>query len=308
MAMATTSLLFLAFSTMLSAHFMSVSCSSPPATRCFQPLHAVAFFSSTALASMAAAAALAFSSSMRRLTPAARLSWSTTALSFSSMATSGSGAGFSGASGFTSCSFFTSFLHRWCKLLLLLLVSAGFLRLLLLLRILRGLVHGLVGRIRLLGDLFLGLHAVVAAGRLLPLAGDVFAWRRPDGGGGRTIILGHTRFIPLNLLDARRRRDTRVRALGHGDCEHARLEAAGDVIEAGVGGQLEDLVQGSRGGARPRPAHGEPAGAVHLHPEVTLLEPLETEAQHVAAGLVRPFELGVHNHRHCSGGRRLLLL
>uniref|UniRef100_A0A8R7VK05 Uncharacterized protein n=1 Tax=Triticum urartu TaxID=4572 RepID=A0A8R7VK05_TRIUA len=228
MAMATTSLLFLAFSTTLSAHFMSVSCSSPPATRCFQPLHAVAFFSSTALASMAAAAALAFSSSMRRLTPAARLSWSTTALSFSSMATSGSGAGFSGASGFTSCSFFASGSGAsFCSSCLWLLASSGC-------------------------------------------------------------------FCPLNLLDARRRGDSRVRALGHGEREHAGLEAAGDVIEAGGRRELEDLVQGARGGTRPRPAHGEPAGAVHLHPEVALLEPLEAEAEHVGAGLVRPFELGVH--------------
>ncbi|XBI03636.1 hypothetical protein VPH35_132029 [Triticum aestivum] len=59
MAMATTSLLFLAFSTTLSAHFMS-------------PLHAVAFFSSTALASVAVASALAFTSSVPRITPAAR--------------------------------------------------------------------------------------------------------------------------------------------------------------------------------------------------------------------------------------------
>ncbi|KAF7098348.1 hypothetical protein CFC21_100096 [Triticum aestivum] len=72
MAMATTSLLFLAFSTTPSAHFMFVSCSSTPATRSFQPLHAVAFFSSTALASTAAATALAFPSSVPRITPAAR--------------------------------------------------------------------------------------------------------------------------------------------------------------------------------------------------------------------------------------------
>ncbi|KAF7104159.1 hypothetical protein CFC21_105080 [Triticum aestivum] len=72
MAMATTSLLFLAFSTTLSAHFMSVSCSSPPATCSFQPLHAVAFFSSTALDSVAAASALAFTSSVPCITPAAR--------------------------------------------------------------------------------------------------------------------------------------------------------------------------------------------------------------------------------------------
>uniref|UniRef100_A0A8R7R7N9 CASP-like protein n=1 Tax=Triticum urartu TaxID=4572 RepID=A0A8R7R7N9_TRIUA len=113
--MATTSLLLLAFSTMLSAHFMSDSCSSPPATRSFQQLHAVAFFSSTALASMAAAVALALSSSLRCLTAAARFSWSTTALAFSPLATSGFGAGISGmagaaawgALGFTSCSLFT---------------------------------------------------------------------------------------------------------------------------------------------------------------------------------------------------------
>jgi len=123
------------------------------------------------------------------------------------------------------------------------------------------------------GSGILGLGVVLGlVGLLVFLCLALVLRRRRLGVPGRwrlCLLLGRCQILDLLLL---RRRQ----ALGHGEREDSGVEASGNVVEVGGGGQLEDLaeagVPGVGGGVGALAADGEAAGAVDLHPEILFPE------------------------------------